>query len=115
MISHEYQIKQDSRAIAISLSHELWFERISLRTSPAAALPSQEGSTDELQAILDEAAKEPDFSQLVRDELSDFMSRLPADLTKHDGLLRQVREGNVTELISNATAALANRLKEASE
>lgn len=114
LISREDQIKQDVRAIAISLSRELWIERFSLKTSPTVSIASQERSADELHAILGAAAVDPEFSQLVIEELSDFMSRLPADLTKEDGLLRQVREGNVIELISNSVAALSMSLEETS-
>jgi DNA repair protein SbcD/Mre11 len=114
IISREDQIKQDVRAIAISLSKELWIERVSLKISPLASIDSQKRSADEMHAILNEAAENSEFSQLVMDELTDFMSRLPADLTKDDGVLRQVREGNVTELVSNSVAALSIRLEETS-
>jgi DNA repair protein SbcD/Mre11 len=111
LISRQDQIKQDVRAIAISLSKDLWIERISLKTSPVVFIASQESSVDELQAILDEAAESSDFRQLVIDELADFLGRLPADLTKEDGLLRQIREGNLTKLISISVAAISADLE----
>jgi DNA repair protein SbcD/Mre11 len=112
LMSREDQVKQDVRAIAVSLSKELWVERVSLKTSPTVSIAAQKGSADELHTVLEEAAASPEFSQLVMGELADFMNRLPADLTKDDGLLRQVRDGNIAELISNSVAALSNRLEE---
>jgi exonuclease SbcD len=114
LISREDQVKQDVRAIAVSLSKELWVERVSLKTSPTVSIAAQERSSDELHMILEEAAASPEFSEQIMEELADFMNRLPSDLTKDDGLLRQVRDGNVAELISNSVAALSSRLEEAS-
>jgi DNA repair exonuclease SbcCD nuclease subunit len=114
LISREDQVKQDVRAIAVSLSKQLWVERVSLKTSPIVSISAREHSADELHSILEEAAASLEFSQQIMDELADFMNRLPSDLTKDDGLLRQVRDGNVAELISNSVAALSNRLEEAS-
>ena len=114
LISREDQVKQDVRAIAVSLSKQLWVERVSLKTSPTVSIAAREHSADELHSILEEATASLEFSQQIMDELADFMNRLPSDLTKDDGLLRQVRDGNVAELISNSVAALSNRLEEAS-
>ncbi len=114
LISREDQVKQDVRAIAVSLSKQLWVERVSLKTLPTVSISAREHSAAELHSILEEAAASREFSQQIMDELVDFMNRLPSDLTKDDGLLRQVRDGNVAELISNSVAALSNRLEEAS-
>ncbi len=114
LISREDQVKQDVRAIAVSLSKQLWVERVSLKTLPTVSISAREHSAAELHSILEEAAASLEFSQQIMDELVDFMNRLPSDLTKDDGLLRQVRDGNVAELISNSVAALSNRLEEAS-
>ncbi len=112
LISREDQVKQDVRAIAISLSDALWIERISLKTSPTVTITSQAGSADELNAILEQALADPDFSLEIIEALADFVNRLPAELGKDDGLLRQVREGSVAELILDSFAALSSRVEE---
>ncbi len=114
LISRQDQVKQDVRAIAVSLSKELWVEKISLKLLPSVSIAAREGSTDELHAILEDAAASPEFSQLVMGELADFMNRLPSELTKDDGLLRRVRDGDIAELLSNSVATLSNRIEEAS-
>jgi hypothetical protein len=75
-------------------------------------ITSQAGSADELNAILEQALADPDFSLEIVEALADFMNRLPAELGKDDGLLRQVREGSVADLILDSVAALSSRVEE---
>lgn len=106
------QLDNDIRGIAISVSERLWVEKISLKTEPLVQVSAGGSSVvDELGSLLAEGAQDPELKQKLLDDLSEFLGRIPSDLSTEDDLLFAVRQGETEDLLAIATAALTARLE----
>jgi exonuclease SbcD len=104
-------LREEVRAIAVAVSEDLWIEKVLVRTRAvdgAAAAPS--GLRDELAVLLAGQLENEGVAAILGEELGEFLSRIPPDLGSEDDLLGAVRQGDLTQLLRNASASLDARL-----
>ncbi len=95
------------RAIAASLSDSLWIEKIALATAPPAGV---ETLSDDFDALLRDLSQDADVATAVAQELSDFLTRAPAELDDELPLLTEARAGRLAPVLEQAAGALRARL-----
>lgn len=102
--------RESIQLLAASVSHDIWVEKIALRTAPVpasstATLPVA-GDLGDLAALLD--APDPAMVERLRAELAAFVARQPA--AEPGSLLEAARTGAWDGLVARAGAALRARL-----
>lgn len=101
-------LREKVRAIAGSLSDEIWVEKLVLATSDQS---DAQGVGDDFDQLLASLATDPEIGAALAQELTDFLSRLPADLEAHAPLLIQSKAGDLNDVLADAAAAVKARLQ----
>jgi DNA repair exonuclease SbcCD nuclease subunit len=108
----ELALRDECRALALSVSPELWIEKLQIRL-----LVSQAGVPDEisgdLAAIISEAATAPELAEALREDLAPFISSTRealGDAGDDDVLRAAVERGDWAKLIGEAASGLQPRL-----
>jgi DNA repair exonuclease SbcCD nuclease subunit len=105
------QLQQDVRGIAVSLSEQLWIEKIVIKTqAPAQAKVGDPATVDEIGALLASGSENPEIFERLREDLEEFLSRLPAEVGSDDEAVAAVRAGEYGTLLEAAATALNARL-----
>jgi DNA repair exonuclease SbcCD nuclease subunit len=105
------QLQQDIRGIAISLSEQLWIEKIIIKTqAPAQAKVGDSTTVDEIGALLASGSENPEIIERLKEDLEEFLSRLPAEVGSDDEVVTAVRAGEFGTLLEAAATALTARL-----
>lgn len=105
------QLQQDVRGIAVSLSEQLWIEKIVIKTeAPAQAKVDDPATVDEIGALLASGSENPEIFERLREDLEEFLSRLPAEVGSDDEMIAAVRAGEYGTLLEAAATALNARL-----
>ena len=105
------QLQQDTRGIAAALSEQLWIEKIVIKTqAPAQANISDSVTVDEIGALLASGSENPEILERLREDLEEFLSRLPAEVGSDDEVVAAVRAGEYGALLEAAATALTARL-----
>jgi len=111
LLENEDQLREDIRGIAVAISGQLWIEKIAIRTqAPAQTRVNISGSADEIGALLASGRKDPETLSKLKEDLDEFLSRLPADVGANDELLTKLRAGDYSMLLESAAVALTTRL-----
>lgn len=99
--------REGVRAIAAPLSDTLWIEKVVVATAPVAEV---EALSDEFDALLRALTTDPAMEASVANELSDFLTKAPAELDHELELLAEARAGRFASVLVEAAAALRARL-----
>ncbi len=99
--------REGIRAIATALSDELWLEKLELAVRAPSGATS---ASDEFEGLLEELATDPELEMLVAADLSDFLTKAPAELDEELELLVQARAGSMSAVMQEASASLRARL-----
>lgn len=103
--------------IAAIGNDRLWLEKVRIATQPLADeadLAARSDAIAELQAILAEAAGDPDFIAQLGNDLSPFYGKVPAEVREDTPLLALAREGSLAALAAQVSPALLASLAEGS-
>ncbi|KAA0911241.1 DNA repair exonuclease [Pusillimonas sp. ANT_WB101] len=101
--------------IAVLGNDKVWLEKVKVATEPledALALHSRFDAIADLQAILADAADDPDFLAALQSELQPFFGRVVADVNNDVPLLSLARAGDFADLVNQVSPALLARLAE---
>lgn len=107
MLQEKNAWREGVRAIATALSDELWLEKLEVAVTP----PSIGGElAGDFEALLETLARDPELEKLVAADLSDFLTKAPAELDEELELLAGARIGAVGSVLQEASASLRARL-----
>jgi exonuclease SbcD len=113
----EAQLRQEVLAQIAAIGNErLWLEKVRLETQPlvdAAKLQERNDAFTDLQAILEEAATDVEFSGQLAAALAPFAAKVPLDLQPFVPLIEQIRKGELKELIDEVAPGLLAHLAQA--
>jgi DNA repair protein SbcD/Mre11 len=113
----EAQLRQEVLAQIAAIGNErLWLEKVRVETQPlvdAAKLHERNDAFTDLQAILEEAATDVEFSGQLQAALAPFAAKVPLDLQPFVPLVEQIREGELKELIDEVAPGLLAHLAQA--
>ncbi|WP_043145702.1 metallophosphoesterase family protein [Sphingobium xenophagum] len=108
-------IRDDARAVAASISPDLFIERVKVLVGPPAQ-PQQIRIGDDLSSLIGQAATDPELAALLAEDLAPFMlatqtaiGQSPDD-ADDEGLRRSAGDGDWTAVLQTATLALRSRL-----
>lgn len=102
-------LREAVRAIATSLSGDVWIEKVQLATRPPTA---PERLSDDFESALAALSQDPDIATAVSEDLTDFLARLPSELDDDLPWLAEARAGRgLAPLLSEAAEALKARLE----
>lgn len=105
----------EARAAALALGEEAaWIERLIISTEFVARNPTPGGETeaDDLRRIIGEAANDPELRAQLGSDLGELLRKLPHEVRSDQdrGLLKAAADGNVQELVDEASRYLMARL-----
>jgi DNA repair exonuclease SbcCD nuclease subunit len=107
LVARREALQDDLRASALHLAADCWIEQVKIRTAPrmqpAAALPV--GENIDVDALLGEAARHPDFAAALAELAETMRAKLPRELQDEFS-----RSDVMTLLADNARAMLAGEL-----
>lgn len=108
-------LRDELRAIASEIDGSLWIEKLSLETSETVTISSHvpqidEADSQDLFAMLDQAANDGELLELLASEFAAFFATTPAPASGDEGLNASARKGNWEPLVSQAAAAVRARL-----
>ncbi|PZP26971.1 MAG: DNA repair exonuclease [Roseateles depolymerans] len=113
----EAQLRQEVLAQIAAIGNErLWLEKVRVETQPlvdAAKLHERNDAFTDLQAILEEAASDVEFSGQLQAALALFAAKVPLDLQPLVPLVEQIRKGELKELIDEVAPGLLAHLAKA--
>lgn len=113
----EAQLRQEVLAQIAAIGNErLWLEKVRVETQPlvdAAKLHERNDAFTDLQAILEEAATDVEFSGQLQAALAPFAAKVPLDLQPFVPLVEQIRKGELKELIDEVAPGLLAHLAQA--
>ncbi len=108
----ELALRDDCRALALSVSPELWIEKVQVRLR-ARRLDIPDEIPGDLAAIISEAAADPELAEALREDLAPFISSARAalgDAGDDDVLRAAVEGGDWGRVIGEAASGLQPRL-----
>ncbi len=108
----ELALRDDCRALALSVSPELWIEKVQVRLQ-GRQLDIPEEIPGDLAAIISEAAADHELAEALREDLAPFISSARAALGNagEDDVLRAaVERGDWAKLIGEAASGLQPQL-----
>jgi exonuclease SbcD len=94
-------------------SDRLWVEKVKVATKPFETLQGGHGSGEalaELQAIFEEAERDPEFLEQLEAELKPFLARAPGDLKEDVLLIDLAKQKQFAELVREVAPSLLARL-----
>jgi exonuclease SbcD len=105
-------LRDDVRSIAAEVAHDLWIEKVEVRTSswPIAPVATEAAATDDIDDLLGTA--DDKLIAALKAEFAPFLASLPAP--EPGSLLHAATQGDWTEIIGVAGSALGTRLGSAS-
>jgi exonuclease SbcD len=111
-------LRDDVRGIAADVAGDIWIEKVEVRTSALEAPRARAGAMDDIGGLL--ATMDDTLIAALKAEFAPFLASLPTSLATGDSngeytgdsgnLLRAAAEGDWTELLGIAEAALTARL-----
>ncbi|HEY1929856.1 MAG TPA: DNA repair exonuclease [Caulobacteraceae bacterium] len=99
--------REGVRAIAAPLSEALWIEKVIVGTAPVV---EAEVLSDDFDELLRSLAADPAVADSVANDLSDFLTKMPAELDHETEVLADARNGRFASVLADATGALRSRL-----
>ena len=104
-------LRDDARAIASSISPDLFIEKVKVEVSA----PPQSSAIvigDDLTTLIDQAGKDPTLAALVAEDLAPFLLTAQTSLgpAEDSDLRRSASEGDWSAVLNTATLALRSRL-----
>ena len=110
----EAQLRAEVLAQIAGIGNErLWLEKVRVVTEAFVDADKRHEHLDafsDLQAILSQAAANPEFTAELQKELAPFAAKTPPDLQELVPLLEQVRQGQLQGLIDGVTPGLLAHL-----
>lgn len=104
-------LREEVRAIALAVSDTLWIEKVVVATrAPAVAHAIDEEAGDELRALVDSGAADPELTSAFQEEIGEFLAKIPPDLGSDQELLTHLRGGDLRSLLADAAASLVSRV-----
>lgn len=108
-------VRQNVQAQAMYVDPQnLWIEKIEVETAPprdAAEIAARADGLADLQALLGEAAADPEFIAMLKRDFAPLLDKLPKEaFTPEATVLQQVAAGDFAELIAAVTPSLIDRL-----
>ncbi len=115
IISSREQLNAEARAAALALGDEAaWVERLVISTEPLTEKSSRpsHSAPDDLTAILGEAANDPGLRTQIESEIGELVRKLPHEIRAdaEEGILKAAADGDLPEVISEASRYLAAQL-----
>jgi hypothetical protein len=108
----ELAIRDDARALAISVSPDIWLEKIQVRLSEPAVPASGELPSD-FMALIQEAVSSDELAEALREDLAAFVSSSRAslgDASEDDELRSAVERDDWARVLGAAVSTLRPRL-----
>lgn len=111
LAARRQDLREDVRAIAASLSDQIWIEKVQLKTTPVAAAAGLGAAADDLSVLLEAAMDDEGFRSALKADLSELAARLPSDLGTDAETIVALRNEDYSAIIEEARASLRIRLK----
>ena len=82
LVARREAIEADARAIGFRVADDLWVEQITIatRAPPLRAPASFETDALDVEALVREAAEDPEFTSIINDLAAQIADKLPRDL-----------------------------------
>jgi DNA repair exonuclease SbcCD nuclease subunit len=96
------------RAIATSLSEDIWIEKVVIATAPPA---NARALSDEFEVVLSQLTDDPGTAGALSLDLAEFLAKAPAELDAETDVLRDARAGQLSAVLRDAALALRSRLQ----
>lgn len=116
ILANEEEFRADVRAIAAGLGADsAWVEKIKLETQPdldQALSKDRQDAVGELQRLLDQATEDQDLVKSLEEDLGELLAKLPSEIRigLEDGLLKAIRDDQMTEVIQEAGKFATSRI-----
>mgnify|MGYP003392601989 CR=1 FL=1 len=102
------ELREAVRAIATTLSDEIWVEKVVLATTePVSAEPLN----DEFDAVLAALVEEPEIEAGLAEDLRDFLTRVPVDPEGDAPAVTAARSGDLAAILRDAAASARVRVQ----
>jgi hypothetical protein len=103
-------LRDDARAVATSISPDLFIEKIRVRVS--APVIAETGGMDDLATLIDQSASDPGLMQLIKEDLEPFLLAAQTSLGPPEDadLRRSAAEADWPEILKVAGLALRSRM-----
>ena len=103
------RLGEEIRAIGAALSETLWLEKVVLATHAPPAVNST-APADDFEALLAALTDDSAIRGDLNADLTDFLSKAPAELDQDVELIAEARAGRLGPLLADAADALRARL-----
>jgi DNA repair protein SbcD/Mre11 len=104
-------LREEVRAVALAVSDAIWVEKVVLATSPPSSRSESDlQADDELQTLIQRGVDDPEVAGALEAELGEFLAKIPPDLGSDQELISEIRRGNLTALLRDASASLISRV-----
>jgi exonuclease SbcD len=81
LVARREAIEADARAFGFRVAEDCWVEQIKIMThGPAGAAVASEDDAFDIEAVLRDAAEDPDFTQALAELINQVMDKLPRSL-----------------------------------
>ncbi len=113
LFGEELQLRAQVLALAAAIDpSQLWIEKVVLRTQPRLETlnAARTDALTDLQTLLAEAEDDEDFLVSLQEDLMGLVKRMPAELQSGVSYLSDIRQGKLTELISDVRPGLIDYL-----
>lgn len=102
MVARREILQDEVRALGFRVADDCWIEQLKVRTAPAQRLAARPSDDLDIEALLAQAADDPEFAADLAKLIDDLKTRLPKDL--HDDFLTP---DQLKRLTADAHALLA--------
>ena len=104
-------LREEVRGIAVAVADTLWVEKVILATRAPATSPEMgDEAGGELKALVGAGIGDPELAGILQRELAEFLAKIPPELGGDQDMLAQLRKGQMTDLLGEASASLISRL-----
>ncbi len=115
LFGQEQLLRAELTAQAINVGgEEIWIEKVKVRSEPATdalVIAARGDALSELQALLGDAAKDPEFLASLESEFAVLLSKMPHDIYRQEvPALRAVRDGDFATLIREIAPSVLDRI-----
>jgi DNA repair exonuclease SbcCD nuclease subunit len=116
LLDRQTRLRDEVRALAAAVSPELWLEKLSNRTTRPPAPSAAPDLSDDVHALLREAADSAELRAMLARELAGFLAATPSPQAGGEGGLGEAaRSGDWAPLLAAAAQALPARLAQSGE
>jgi DNA repair exonuclease SbcCD nuclease subunit len=107
--------REEVRALAATVSDQLWIEKVHLATEPAGTTTGETAEDDDIAGLLDHGVGDAELAEVLAADFAQLFGRIPPDLAEENELLSAARAGHFETLLQVAAASLRARLSQGAD